>query len=128
MSDKKLSATLHRRGGVTMSVEVPQPLPDAITRPAEVPAADGGSETPSGQFGERLFRLRSSDDGSVHYIQDHYRPEPELASASASPARCSSCGRARSMFFVKELSRTADLTPTTERLCVDCYTKQAAAS
>ena len=125
MSDTRVSATLHRRGGITMSVEVPQPLPDAITRPAEVDDPEKAHGTPSGQFGERLFRRRSSDDGSVHYIQDHYLPEPEGAATTSTPVRCSSCGRARSTFFVRTLARTDDLSTTTARLCSDCYPLKA---
>lgn len=107
-----------------MSVEVPQPLPDAIVRPAEVQEADSPPGTPTGMFGERLFRRRSSDDGSIHYIQDHYLPEPEAATATPSPARCSSCGRARSTFFVRTLARTDNVVPTTARLCSDCYPRE----
>jgi len=121
MTQTRLSATLHRRGGITMSVEVPNPLPDAIVRPAELSALDGPPGTPTGKFGERLFRRRSSDDGSIHYIQDHYLPEPDEATSTPSPARCTSCGRARSTFFVRTLARTDNLVASTARLCSECY-------
>ena len=121
MSAKKHSATLHRRGGITMSVEVPEPAPEAIARPSEVPARDGSGGTASGEFGERLFRLRSSDDGSLHYIQDHYLPEPADAATSHDPSRCSACGRARSMFFIRSLPRTENISARHPRLCDDCY-------
>ena len=121
MSAKKHSATLHRRGGITMSVEVPEPAPEAIARPSEVPARDGSGGTPSGEFGERLFRLRSSDDGSLHYIQDHYLPEPADAATTQDPSRCSACGRARSMFFIRSLPRTENVSAAHPRLCDECY-------
>jgi hypothetical protein len=121
MSAKKHSATLHRRGGITMSVEVPEPAPEAITRPSEVPARGQSSAEPSGEFGERLFRLRSSDDGSLHYIQDHYLPEPSDAATTKDPSRCSACGRARSMFFLRSLPRTENPSATSPRLCDECY-------
>jgi hypothetical protein len=121
MSGKKRSATLHRRGGITMNVEVPEPVPDAIARPSEVSVANQPPGTPSGEFGERLFRLRSSDDGSLHYIQDHYLPEPEAGEKTSSPARCSICGRSRSNFFIRSLPRTENLTAASPRLCDDCY-------
>ena len=121
MSAKKHSATLHRRGGITMSVEVPEPAPEAIARPSEVPARDGSGSTQSGEFGERLFRLRSSDDGSLHYIQDHYLPEPGDAATTQDPSRCSVCGRARSMFFIRSLPRTANISAAHPRLCDECY-------
>ncbi len=127
MTAKKLSATLHRRGGITMSVEVPEPVPDAIARPSEVAALDKSAGASSGEFGERLFRRRSSDDGSLHYIQDHYLPEPAQGATTPSPTRCSSCGRARSMFFIHSLPRTENLSPTSPRLCEDCYPKVARA-
>ena len=118
MSGKKLSATLHRRGGITMNVEVSEPVPDAITRPSEVSSGEG---TPSGAFGERLFRRRSSDDGSLHYIQDHYLPEPNEGPTTSDPTRCSACGRARSTFFIRSLGRTENPSASTERLCDECY-------
>ena len=118
MSAKKHSATLHRRGGITMNVEVPEPIPEAITRPSEVSSGEG---TPSGAFGERLFRLRSSDDGSLHYIQDHYLPEPSEGPTTSDPTRCSACGRARSNFFIRSLPRTENPSASSPRLCEDCY-------
>ena len=121
MSAKKLSATLHRRGGITMNVEVPEPVPDAIARPSEVAGEGQAPGTPSGEFGERLFRRRSSDDGSLHYIQDHYLPEPSESATTKDPARCSACGRARSMFFIRALPRTENLSAKTPRLCDECY-------
>jgi hypothetical protein len=123
MSAKKLSATLHRRGGITMSVEVPEPVPDAIARPSEVAALDKSAGAASGEFGERLFRRRSSDDGSLHYIQDHYLPEPSQGATTTSPTRCSACGRARSMFFIRSLPRTENLSAASPRLCDECYPK-----
>ena len=127
MSAKKFSATLHRRGGITMSVDVPEPFPDAIVRPSEVTAADKSVEASHGEFGERLFRRRSSDDGSLHYIQDHYLPEPSQGATTPDPARCSSCGRARSMFFIRTLPRTEPPSAMYPRLCDDCYPKVAKA-
>ncbi len=121
MSAKKHSATLHRRGGITMSVEVPEPAPEAIARPSEVASSGEQAGTASGEFGERLFRLRSSDDGSLHYIQDHYLPEPKDAATSRDPSRCSACGRARSMFFIRSLPRTENVSASHPRLCDDCY-------
>jgi hypothetical protein len=121
MSAKKRSATLHRRGGITMNVEVPDPVPEAIARPSEVSPEGQPPGTPSGEFGERLFRLRSSGDGTLHYIQDHYLPEPSEGATTDGPARCSACGRARSMFFIRALPRTENLSAKTARLCDECY-------
>jgi hypothetical protein len=101
-----------------MNVEVSEPVPDAIARPSEATSAEG---TPSGTFGERLFRRRSSDDGSLHYIQDHYLPEPNEGPTTSDPARCSACGRARSTFFIRSLGRTENPSASTPRLCDECY-------
>ncbi|HUF26149.1 MAG TPA: hypothetical protein VMM18_04115 [Gemmatimonadaceae bacterium] len=124
MSGKRYSATLHRRGGITMGIEVPHPIPEAIARPAEVDVP-GKPGTPSGRYGERLFRRRSSDDGALHYIQDHDVPEPSESVATDTPALCSSCGRGSATFFLRSMKRTEFLTPSSPRLCVDCYDSQA---
>ena len=122
MPAKQYSATLHRRGGITMTVEVPEPVPDAIVRPSEVPGKDA-PDRPTGQFAERLFRRQSSKttDGALHYVQDKDLPEPGDGPTTSSPSRCSSCGRASAMFFVSRFGADESLGEGTPRLCVECY-------
>jgi hypothetical protein len=57
MSGKRYSATLHRRGGITMGIEVPDPIPEAIARPAEVDVP-GQPGTPSA--GDRVLGFVAS--------------------------------------------------------------------
>jgi hypothetical protein len=125
MAGKRYSATLHRRGGITMAVEVPEPVPEAVVRLTEITDLDQGrqgGEAGNREFGERLFRRRSSDDPTIHYIQDHYLPEPsEGGETMDRPPSCTKCGRVSAMYFVQQLGRTEVLSATSNRLCADCY-------
>ena len=117
---KRYSATLHRRGGILMGVEVPDPIPEAVVRPAEAEGADGAA---TGRFAERLFRRRSSDDGSLHYLQDPELPEPGQGPTTDAPTRCAKCGRASGTYYVRAMPRNVTLSAGTERLCVECYSQ-----
>ena len=120
MTIDRSPATLHSTSA-DVQVEVPMDAPDAVLRPLAVYDLDAAPGSGPMEFGEQLYRTRSSVDGRLWYDLDLATSPGDAGHARPRPRTCSACGDSVRLLFVPRLPPLECFTESTDCICFECY-------